>query len=111
MASREIKEALQNCTVWQRGTWIDSHNDILKVQSTIVGEYEIYVNPYGVGCWADGSAESVLESVWAAQIFHGAYTQEELEQTVREFYSSFYRYDLSAAELAAILSGELYMGN
>ncbi|MCD7861247.1 MAG: hypothetical protein LUG25_05020 [Oscillospiraceae bacterium] len=111
VASREIKEALQNCTVWQRGTWIDSHNDILKVQSTIVGEYEIYVNPYGVGSWADGSAESVLESVWAAQIFHGAYTQEELEQTVREFYSSFYRYDLSAAEIAAILSGELYMGN
>ncbi|MCD8374689.1 MAG: hypothetical protein LUC20_06335 [Oscillospiraceae bacterium] len=104
VANQSIKTALQSCTVWNRLSWPDQRG--IEVKSTIEGSYEIYVNPCGVGSWADGSAESVLEAVWTAWLFHGAYTQDEVRGYIREFYSQFYRYYLCKKEISEIFAGK-----
>lgn len=75
------------------------------VSSDIHGSYDIYVNPAGVGSWVNGSAEGVLESVWIAKVYYGAYSDSELSDQIRSFYSTFYRCDLSNGQVADILAG------
>lgn len=70
--------------------------------------YEVLVNPCGlVGSWADGSLESCLEAIWVASEFYDL-SSSEVSSYVRTFYSEFYGYDLSDAELDRILSGDYY---
>jgi hypothetical protein len=76
------------------------------VSSAIHGEYQIYVIPYGVGSWSDGSAEGVLGSVWTAMKFYNAFTQDELNNMINEFYRVFYRCDLTGEQLNAIMAGQ-----
>lgn len=77
--------------------------------SNIHGDYEIIVNPYGIGSWTRGSPESPLEELWAEQIFlanagsEGAF--QAIQSEVTYFYSTFYGVNLSAADLAAIRDG------
>ena len=75
------------------------------VSSDIRGDYDIHVNPNGLGSWTSGSAEGVLEAVWIARLYYDAFSQSELEQEIADFYSTFYRYRLSAGEMEQILSG------
>ncbi len=73
--------------------------------SNISGEYEVYVNPTGLGDWVDGSAESILEAVWIAWVVQDCYSQSQAEALIQDFYQSFYGYTLSDSEMAAILAG------
>ncbi|MBQ8063598.1 MAG: hypothetical protein IJ230_06640 [Clostridia bacterium] len=77
--------------------------------SNIHGDYEIIVNPYGIGSWTTGSPESPLEELWAEQIFLGNAGPEGAFQAIQSevmyFYSTFYGVNLSAADLAAIRDG------
>ncbi|MCD7887695.1 MAG: hypothetical protein LUG44_08825, partial [Clostridiales bacterium] len=76
--------------------------------STILGVYDVIVNPTGLGDWVDGSAESILESVWVACQVQGYYTENKMKNIIVDFYSTFYGYDLSATELADILAGPAF---
>lgn len=76
------------------------------VRSTIAGDYTVLVNPRGVGDWAAGSVESILETVWASYAITGSRGEDEVRDTISEFYSTFYRFDLSDEQLNAILAGE-----
>ncbi|MGI6721332.1 MAG: hypothetical protein ACOX4I_02055 [Anaerovoracaceae bacterium] len=74
----------------------------LLVHSYISGNYDVLVNPSGVGDWADGSAESVLEAAWACDKFNGV---GDVKSTIKDFYSKIYGYDLSESQIDNILNG------
>lgn len=114
-ASSEIRDKLQSSSLWRfygvvsNGMYsyygfLDSQNQI--VRSTISGDYEIYVNPSGVGSWYEGSVESPLEAVWVAHRFNGAYTESEMRTYISDFYSQFYGYTLSDSQITEILNGK-----
>ena len=77
------------------------------------GAYNIFVNPRGL-CqpssdsalcsWSKGSPESVLEASWAFWRFRSN-DQTAFEQDVATFYSIFYGYTVSSADLASIEAG------
>lgn len=115
--SGSVKEGIESSVLWKsfgkvtsgNGNFtdygfLDDYGEI--VRSTIAGEYTVVVNPRGVGDWAGGSVESVLEAVWAGYAITGSRSEEEVRDTISEFYSAFYRYDLSDEQLSAILAGE-----
>ncbi len=60
------------------------------VLTYIEGGYWIYVNPSGVGSWADGSVESPLEAAWLSCKFQGGVSESDLQSMVSEFYNKFY---------------------
>lgn len=71
-----------------------------------VNMYNIYVNPAGLlGDWADGAVESVLESAW----IYGTFRDSSYDYTsvFRDFYSTFYSYDLTDTDMEAILAGKV----
>ncbi|MGN0703612.1 MAG: hypothetical protein ACI4LD_03530 [Lentihominibacter sp.] len=76
------------------------------VTSYVRGDYDVYVNPYGVCSWTEGSVESVLECKWAAWRIQGAYSESEVKSEIKKFYSKFYRYELSDSEVNRILGGK-----
>lgn len=76
------------------------------IKSNICGEYAIYVNPYGIGSWTDGSAESILEAVWVAYKFQNAYTEEEFTDIINDFYKRFYNYTLTESDWQLLLDGK-----
>lgn len=115
--SSEVKNAIQQSKA-NNGMWkvydFDENNrfrcfedvDGAYIWSVISGDYDIYVNPSGLGDWIGGSAESVLETVWIGNMFHDkAFTDEELNNYLRQFYSSFYRCDLTDSQIGRILAG------
>lgn len=70
-----------------------------------VKEYSILVNPSGAfSDWAAGGVESVLESAWAYKTFRS--TDYDLKAKVKEFYESFYGYELTDADYDAIIAGK-----
>lgn len=115
--SNSVKEGIEANELWKSfGTvksgngnfsaygFLDDYGEI--VRSTISGEYTVLVNPRGVGDWASGSVESILETVWASYAITGSRSEDEVRDTISEFYSTFYRYDLSDEQLDTILAGE-----
>lgn len=76
------------------------------IGSSVSAPYEIYVNPSGIGSWSGGSGESILESVWLAEKFYGAYSESEVRDKVKDFYSRFYQIQLSESQLSNILGGD-----
>lgn len=115
--SNSVKNGIESSRLWEcfgRVTsgngnftdygFLDDYGEI--VRSTIVGEYTVLVNPRGVGGWASGSVESVLEAVWAGYAITGSGGEDDVRDAILEFYSTFYRYDLSDEQLDAILAGE-----
>ena len=76
------------------------------VRTWVRADFQIYVNPYGVTSWADGSAESVLESIWAAYQINGAYSRGDVKSEMQAFYQEFYDYNLSDSEMELILQGK-----
>ncbi|MCD8376385.1 MAG: hypothetical protein LUD69_05530 [Oscillospiraceae bacterium] len=82
----------------------DSAGNIVATQ--ISGDYEVVVNPCGVTNWATGSAESILESAWAAWRLSGVLTESEVRDYISDFYETFYDYTLTSAQIDAILEGE-----
>lgn len=76
------------------------------IPTTIHGNYDIHVNPSGIGNWTGGSVESVLECVWAAGTFHeGTYSKSDIRKTIEDFYKTFYRHTLTEQEYQRILEG------
>lgn len=76
------------------------------VRTNIRGDYQITVNPYGAASWADGSPESVLESMWSAYRIAGAFSEADMRAEIKSFYSKFYRCSLSSSQINTILAGQ-----
>lgn len=117
VGSNSVKEELENNELWKNFGIVTSSNGNFTdygflddygeiVRSTISGDYTVVVNPRGIGDWASGSVESVLEAVWASYAIQGGYSEDEVSDIISEFYSTFYRYTLSEKQLDAILAGE-----
>ncbi len=72
-----------------------------------IDDSSVHVNPKGMASsWMKGSAESFLEAAWVNDVVQENSSQVDVEKTVRDFYSEFYRHSLSNSELSSILSGE-----
>jgi iron complex transport system substrate-binding protein len=66
---------------------------------------KIYVNPKGVYLWGVRSAETALQTLWAAKIIHPELFEDlDMNAETKEFYSTFYNYELSETELDEILN-------
>lgn len=76
------------------------------VQSTIHGEYDIFVLPQGIiGNWSSGTPEGVLVSMWASSRFGGSVTENDVTGQLRYFYENFCGVTLSDDQLASLLAG------
>ncbi len=111
--SKETKNKIQRSNAWKKYENVTVNGvtargfaaDGKLVTSYVRGNYDVYVNPYGVDSWTEGSVESVLETKWAAWKFHGAYSESEVKAEIKDFYQKFYRYDLSDSQVNRILAG------
>ncbi|MGM9606068.1 MAG: hypothetical protein ACI3XJ_01035 [Oscillospiraceae bacterium] len=115
--STSVKEELESNELWKNFGVVTSSNGNFTdygflddygeiVRSTIAGDYTVVVNPKGIGSWAGGSVESILETVWASYAINGGCSEDDVRDLVSDFYSTFYRYTLSDKQLDAILAGE-----
>ena len=113
-ANEEIRKGIKDCPLWadygvtESSTGLtsgygfpDQNGDI--VITTVHGPYAVLVLPSGVGNWAEGSAESVLTTLWAAWKLRGAVSESEVRSFTTEFYERFYEIRLSETQLDAIL--------
>lgn len=77
--------------------------------SNIHGDFNIIVNPYGVGSWTEGSPESPLEVLWAEQIFLDGQDADSafnnIAHEVSDFYQTFYGISLSPQDLESVKNG------
>jgi hypothetical protein len=76
------------------------------VISYVRGDYNVYVNPCGITSWTSGSPESVLEAIWAGWRLNGKFSEADMKAELKNFYSTFYRHDLTDAEVNTILAGK-----
>lgn len=79
------------------------------IHGALGSDYELVINPYGIGSWTEGSPEAPLEALWANELFNSGLSGEEAFRAVtpeiQNFYSEFYGYNLSAGDLQIIQSG------
>ncbi len=69
-----------------------------------VRDKHLIVNPRGVFVWAARSAEEALQPIFVAKTLHPAqFADVSIEQEIKEFYQTFYSYDLTDAEVSGIL--------
>lgn len=63
-------------------------------ETQIEGEYNIIVNPHGLGSWTEGSPEAPLEALWANALFNEGRSEEDAFNSIipdiQRFYSEFY---------------------
>ncbi|MCD8357756.1 MAG: hypothetical protein LUC06_00900 [Oscillospiraceae bacterium] len=116
-SSARGREALEENLLWSNfgivhstdgnfyGSGFLDDNGVI-VTTTVTGDYSVLVNPRGLGDWAGGSLESVLETVWAAYAVTGVYSVQQVRDAVLEFYSTFYHYALSDEQIDRILDGD-----
>jgi ABC-type Fe3+-hydroxamate transport system substrate-binding protein len=86
---------------WKAGYLADSGN---AYYSSVVGNYDIYVNPSGIGDWAEGSVESPLEAYWVAYHFQGSFSKDRVISETKSFYKKFFKHDLSTEQVKSILN-------
>ena len=68
---------------------------------------KLYRNPVGTFKWDRYSTEEALQILWAAQHFHpDIFADLDLVQETRNFYRTYYNYDLSPDEAQRILAGD-----
>jgi hypothetical protein len=76
------------------------------ILSYIRDDYDVFVNPCGIESWLKGSPESILEMVWTSNVFNGKYDDSAVKEEIKNFYTKFYRYDLSGTEVNNIIKGK-----
>jgi iron complex transport system substrate-binding protein len=66
---------------------------------------KVFVNPSGAYLWDRHSAEAALQVLWAAKVLHPAeFADVDVRKETKLFYSRFFHYELSDAEVASILN-------
>lgn len=115
-ADPQIRDKIAQSAMWKVYGIVDSSDQHfygrgfldqsgIIVNSDITGNYEVFVNPKGLGSWWRGSAESVMEPLWIASVFYGVPDISQVENDLKSFYSTFYGYTLSGEEVSAIMQG------
>ncbi len=96
---------------WQTGEWQRMSDNVMAYGFHVVGdggeplrtwiesEYEVWVNPDGLGNWTGGSAESPLEVAWLGCKFQNNVSMNQVRSWVSEFYSTFYHYDVNPSNI------------
>ncbi|MBO4915190.1 MAG: hypothetical protein J5449_08285 [Oscillospiraceae bacterium] len=108
VADSSIKYEIENNWFWQyHATDGNGYIDVEGEQfyCGVIGEYSIYVNPYGMCSWADGSVESPLEAYWLSSKFGTTYTLDDVKTFTNDFYQQFFGVSLSDGQLADIFGG------
>lgn len=66
----------------------------------------VVVNPAGINAWCTRAAETALQVLWAAKLFHPErFEALNIEAEARQFYQRFYGQALDDADLAQVLLG------
>jgi iron complex transport system substrate-binding protein len=66
---------------------------------------KIYINPKGVNVWCARSGDEALQVLWAAKILHPDMFEDiDMNKEVKEFYKTYYSYDVSNEELEDIMN-------
>lgn len=74
---------------------------------TAVKNQAVYANPSGVFAWDRYSGEEALQVLWAAKKLNPELFEDiDMEQETKDFYKTFYGYELSDDEVKKILNGE-----
>ena len=72
-----------------------------------VKNHRVIRNPYGTFNWDRYSAEGALQVLWAAQLLHpDKFTDINMVKETRDFYKTYYGYDLTEDEAKLILAGD-----
>jgi iron complex transport system substrate-binding protein len=91
--SREFALNVYHDSSWQRVPAVKNHR--------------VYVTPSGPSNWFDRSPNinRIAGMSWTAHVLYpDLFSEEWLEENVKEYFSLYYRYDMSDDELAALLS-------
>ena len=68
---------------------------------------KLYSNPVGTFKWDRYSTEEALQLLWAGKTLHPElFTDVDLVKETREFYSTFYGYQLTEDDAQRILAGQ-----
>jgi iron complex transport system substrate-binding protein len=68
---------------------------------------KVYVIPSGTFLWSVPNAEDALMPLWLAKTMHGEYLGDlDMNKTVKDFYSKYYGYTSTDAEVTTILAGQ-----
>lgn len=71
---------------------------------TAVKNKQVYVNPKGVNVWSARSADGALQPLWAAKMIHPElFGDVNLEDEVKNFYKTYYKYEINEQELKDIM--------
>ncbi len=95
---------------WIIATPAKSGEDVAKTEAfsplQAVAQGHVLVAPQAPWGWVDGppSVNQVIGAVWAAESIYPDVYNFDLPKEVREFYSVFYHYELTGAELTEILA-------
>ncbi|MFW2488825.1 ABC transporter substrate-binding protein [Clostridium chromiireducens] len=66
---------------------------------------KVYLNPKGTYLWSVRSAEGALQPLWLGKILHPDLFEDlDMKQKVKEFYKTYYNYDLSEKEINDIMN-------
>jgi iron complex transport system substrate-binding protein len=72
---------------------------------TAVKNKKVYLNPKGVYLWSVRSAEGALQPLWLAKTLHPELFEDlDIAARVKEFYKTYYYYDVQEAEVEDILN-------
>ncbi|MGA9696651.1 MAG: ABC transporter substrate-binding protein [Dehalococcoidales bacterium] len=81
-------------------------NDPQWSSTAAVQNKQVYANPTGVYLWDRYSAEEALQIIWAAKLlWPSKFASIDIVQQTKYFYSTFFHYQLTDADVAAILAG------
>ena len=73
-----------------------------------VRQSRVYVVPVGAHTWANRTAEQPLTVLWAAKTFHAQrFATIDLAAEAKAFYREFFGHELTDAQVAEMLSGQL----
>ncbi|BBB89792.1 MAG TPA: ABC transporter substrate-binding protein [Methylomusa anaerophila] len=90
-ASRDAKAVIEKSSQWS--------------QINAVKNNRVYVNPKGVYLWSLRSAEEALQTLWIAKVLQPElFADVDMALEVKNFYRSFYSYELSDNEVSEILN-------
>ncbi|MFW2488844.1 ABC transporter substrate-binding protein [Clostridium chromiireducens] len=84
---------------------MDKNNGSQWQELDAVKNRKVYLNPKGVYLWSVRSAEGVLQPLWLGKILHTELFQDlDIKKTVKDFYKTYYNYDLNDKETEDILN-------
>jgi iron complex transport system substrate-binding protein len=67
----------------------------------------VVVNPSGINAWCTRAAETALQVLWAAKLFHPErFAELSIAAETRQFYQRFYGHTLDDDDLAQVLLGQ-----